>query len=200
MVLRRGVADARARGRGAQGERLQAALFEQGDAGLDQRLLQVAVVIAPFHDISLLGVNVSAVNFWLDGRRLPGIHVDGVKMEVRMDWKRFSGMAGIARHAGLGGADPCAAAAYRWLGAVPRLAIPLLLSVLYSALMLGRIFFTAEGGFGSLADVRALFASDPLLLAGWVHYLAFDLLIGCFVAERMDRGRGAPGRSRPRCW
>jgi hypothetical protein len=73
-----------------------------------------------------------------------------------------------------------------WLGVVPRLAVPLLLSVLYSALMLG-FFFTAEGGFGSLAEVRALFSSDPVLLAGWVHYLAFDLLIGCFLAERMDR-------------
>jgi hypothetical protein len=36
----------------------------------------------------------------------------------------------------------------------------------------------AEGGFGSLADVRALFGNEGLLLAGWVHYLAFDLFVG----------------------
>jgi hypothetical protein len=29
-----------------------------------------------------------------------------------------------------------------------------------------------------LADVRALFSNDFLLLAGWIHYLAFDLFIG----------------------
>lgn len=35
-----------------------------------------------------------------------------------------------------------------------------------------------QGGFGSLAEVGALFSVPGLLLAGWVHYLAFDLLIG----------------------
>ena len=48
-------------------------------------------------------------------------------------------------------------------------------------------FAGAEGGFGSLADVRALFASDWVLLAGWVHYLAFDLMVGGLLATRMDR-------------
>ena len=36
----------------------------------------------------------------------------------------------------------------------------------------------AAGGFGSLAEVARLFESRPLLLAGWVHYLAFDLFVG----------------------
>ncbi len=38
----------------------------------------------------------------------------------------------------------------------------------------------SEGGFGSLEEV-ALFFEDPyLLVAGWVHYLAFDLFIGAW--------------------
>jgi ABA DEFICIENT 4-like len=36
----------------------------------------------------------------------------------------------------------------------------------------------STGGFSSLAGVAALFSNRWLLLAGWLHYLAFDLLIG----------------------
>ena len=39
---------------------------------------------------------------------------------------------------------------------------------------------TAEGGFGSLADVAALFSKPEILLAGWIHYLCFDLFIGAW--------------------
>jgi hypothetical protein len=36
----------------------------------------------------------------------------------------------------------------------------------------------SSGGFSSLDAVATLFADPWLLLAGWLHYLAFDLLIG----------------------
>jgi hypothetical protein len=36
----------------------------------------------------------------------------------------------------------------------------------------------SSGGFATLADVASLFSNRWLLLAGWIHYLAFDLLIG----------------------
>ena len=39
------------------------------------------------------------------------------------------------------------------------------------------------GGFGSIAKVRALFASDAGLVAGWLHYLAFDLFVGAWIAR-----------------
>lgn len=72
------------------------------------------------------------------------------------------------------------------LNAVPQLVIPLGLSALYGALVL-RHFAEAGGDFGSLAGVRQLFSSDWVLLAGWIHYLAFDLAIGAYLAARMDR-------------
>lgn len=75
---------------------------------------------------------------------------------------------------------------YTWLNAVPQLVIPLGLSLLYAALVL-RHFSEPGGGYGSLAEVRQLFTSDWVLLAGWVHYLAFDLAIGAYLAARMDR-------------
>lgn len=55
--------------------------------------------------------------------------------------------------------------------------MPLVLSVGY-LLLIVQHFRGAEGGFGSLADVATLFQKQELLLAGWIHYLAFDLFIG----------------------
>jgi hypothetical protein len=59
------------------------------------------------------------------------------------------------------------------------------LALAYSALVM--VYFARTGGgFGSIAEVRTLFASDPLLLAGWLHYLAFDLFVGIWIAEQAD--------------
>jgi hypothetical protein len=64
--------------------------------------------------------------------------------------------------------------------------IPLLLSLIYLALIL--IFWAgAAGGFGSLGDVAKLFSNPWLLLAGWVHYLAFDLFVGAWIARETAR-------------
>ncbi len=55
--------------------------------------------------------------------------------------------------------------------------LPGLLGVVY--LYLAATYFrSAEGGFGSLAGVASMFANPHVLLAGWVHYLAFDLFVG----------------------
>ena len=55
----------------------------------------------------------------------------------------------------------------------------LALSLVYLVLAVVYLPF-AEGGFGSIGEVRLLFSNDALLLAGWVHYLAFDLLVGAW--------------------
>ena len=54
---------------------------------------------------------------------------------------------------------------------------PLLLALMYLYFIAMNIR-AAEGGFGSLADVATLFQKRELLLAGWIHYLCFDLFIG----------------------
>jgi hypothetical protein len=66
--------------------------------------------------------------------------------------------------------------------------VPMLLSGLYAALLIAAAPHW-QGGFGSLAQVAQLFDVPMILLAGWVHYLAFDLLIGAWIAQRsLDRG------------
>ena len=62
---------------------------------------------------------------------------------------------------------------------VAGLVIPLLLAVGYAGLVLA--FWTrAEGGFDSLANVMRLFTKPEIALAGWIHYLAFDLFVGAW--------------------
>ena len=66
--------------------------------------------------------------------------------------------------------------------------VPLILAIAYTALIVIH-WPSAEGGFGSLEDVERLFTNSWLLLAGWVHYLAFDLAIGSIIARRTaDQG------------
>jgi hypothetical protein len=60
------------------------------------------------------------------------------------------------------------------------------LCLLYAVLAFVYFFRVEDGGFGSIAQVRALFQSDPVLVLGWVHYLAFDLFVGLWIAENAD--------------
>lgn len=68
--------------------------------------------------------------------------------------------------------------------------VPIALSATYAllvALFLGR----SPGGFDSLRGVALLFTNPWMLLAGWIHYLAFDLLMGTWEA-RDAAERGVP--------
>ncbi|WP_018617730.1 ABA4-like family protein [Spirosoma luteum] len=60
--------------------------------------------------------------------------------------------------------------------------IPVVLAVIYVIYLFsgGPLDFAA---FGSLSGVKGLFANggDGVMLAGWVHYLAFDLVAGAFI-------------------
>jgi hypothetical protein len=69
--------------------------------------------------------------------------------------------------------------------------VPALLAIAYILLIAGGWGATEGGGFGSIAEVRALFANDSALAAGWLHYLAFDLFVGAWIA-REGLARGVP--------
>lgn len=74
--------------------------------------------------------------------------------------------------------------------AISAAAIPLLLSLAYAGLVLA-FWWEAPGGFGSLAEVQALFTHPQIALAGWLHYLAFDLFLGAWEV-RTARAEGIP--------
>lgn len=69
-----------------------------------------------------------------------------------------------------------------------RFVVPVLMAVLY-IWALATAPANPDGGFGSLAQVKALFSQDRAVLAGWVHYLAFDIFVGCWeVMDAQQRG------------
>jgi hypothetical protein len=81
----------------------------------------------------------------------------------------------------------------RWVaGLVTSVVVPMLFALVYLVIVVttfGR--GPAGGGFDTLAGVAALFSNPWMLLAGWVHFLAFDLLVGSWEA-RDARERGLP--------
>jgi hypothetical protein len=93
--------------------------------------------------------------------------------------------------------NPAAALAWLVLIVAPRrapivtgLVVPAIFAALYAVLIVAN-WSGAEGGFSTLADVAQLFTNRWLLLAGWVHYLCFDLLVGTWEVQDA-RARGVP--------
>jgi hypothetical protein len=58
--------------------------------------------------------------------------------------------------------------------------LPGILAAGYLALVVANFGRDGAGfsDFNSLSGVKSLFQNDALLLAGWIHYLAFDLFVG----------------------
>jgi Domain of unknown function (DUF4281) len=78
----------------------------------------------------------------------------------------------------------------RWTTTLLPVVMPLLLALVYVVLVAATLPRT-EGGFASLSGVRTLFDDPWALLAGWTHYLAFDLFIGGWEVRDAQR-RGIP--------
>jgi hypothetical protein len=65
--------------------------------------------------------------------------------------------------------------------------IPILLGAAYAGLLSGTT--TTGGGFDSLEAVMRLFDDPTVVLAGWIHYLVFDLFVGAWeVRDGQRRG------------
>jgi hypothetical protein len=73
---------------------------------------------------------------------------------------------------------------------VTAFAVPVLLSLAYTALI-GVWWSRAEGGFATLQELETLFQSKPMLVGGWLHFLAFDLWFGAWIS-REARKEGIP--------
>ncbi len=77
---------------------------------------------------------------------------------------------------------------------VDSFAIPLGLAVVYAVIIVLSFLHPSNtgGNFSSIEGVRALFQSDAALLAGWIHYLAFDLLTGRYIYKQAEKLKANP--------
>ena len=80
----------------------------------------------------------------------------------------------------------------RFRDRLPRLifaiCIPASIAALYTLLIFTH-WAHHTGGFNSLDSVMLLFTDRWLVLAGWIHYLAFDLFVGGWeLADSRQRG------------
>jgi len=62
--------------------------------------------------------------------------------------------------------------------------IPIILSVIYAIYIIQALIAGGMMDFGSLKSVMQLFTVENAVLAGWIHYLAFDLLVGMWIVNQ----------------
>lgn len=82
----------------------------------------------------------------------------------------------------------------RWQGTqilVHSIAMPVLLGAAYVWLVATGAFFgpnvPADAGFTSLAGVMKFFTIPEAVVAGWIHYLVFDLFVGAWISRDAQR-------------
>lgn len=77
---------------------------------------------------------------------------------------------------------------FKWTRIVAAYAVPSGLAIVYLALLVMNPW-PAGSGFATIEQVERLFSSPWFLLAGWVHYLAFDLFVGAWEVRDATRLR-----------
>jgi len=63
----------------------------------------------------------------------------------------------------------------------------LVFAAIYTVIVLATFRPGNPGGFTSLEKVRVLFQQPYALLAGWIHYLAFDLFVGTWIRSDAEK-------------
>ncbi len=62
--------------------------------------------------------------------------------------------------------------------------ILVVLGLIYFVLVLKGIENFSVSDFSTLSNVKQLFSKDEALLAGWIHYLCFDLFVGAYIVRK----------------
>ncbi|MBX2873374.1 MAG: DUF4281 domain-containing protein [Saprospiraceae bacterium] len=72
---------------------------------------------------------------------------------------------------------------WKWTGRIVVGIVVTILSVLYVIMLAEGIESLDFSSFGSLEGVMQLFTEPSAVAMGWIHYLAFDLMVGWFIVN-----------------
>lgn len=76
---------------------------------------------------------------------------------------------------------------WKWTGRFIMGFILVLLALIYTYTIVLTFDPTVMESFSRLDGVMALFSNETAVLAGWIHYLAFDLMVGMFIVSNADK-------------
>jgi len=76
---------------------------------------------------------------------------------------------------------------WKWTGRIIIGFIIVLLALIYLYTIATTFDPSVMESFSRLDGVMALFTNETAVLAGWVHYLAFDLMVGMFIVSNADK-------------
>ncbi|WP_194852519.1 ABA4-like family protein [Nonlabens antarcticus] len=62
--------------------------------------------------------------------------------------------------------------------------IPVVLGIIYAIYLIQALAANGMMDFGSLESIMGLFTTETAVLTGWIHYLAFDLLVGMWMVDQ----------------
>ena len=60
-------------------------------------------------------------------------------------------------------------------------------SLMYAILVLQSLQLGDLESFNSLEGLSTLFGNKTALLVGWIHYLAFDLMVGLYISKNAEK-------------
>ena len=72
---------------------------------------------------------------------------------------------------------------WKWTGRIVVGMSITLLAALYVFFVFQALNMEDMSNFGSLEGVMALFTNEQAVLVGWIHYLAFDLMVGYHITR-----------------
>jgi len=76
---------------------------------------------------------------------------------------------------------------WKWTSRIVVGVVVTILSLTYAFFTLPMFSTEMFNSFGTLAGVMKLFTEPTSVLVGWIHYLAFDLMVGWFIVSDARR-------------
>lgn len=78
---------------------------------------------------------------------------------------------------------------WKWTPRIVLGIVAIILSLFYAFYILQSLSFEDFQSFSSLEGLMTLFGAPEAVLAGWIHYLAFDMIVGYFILTDAQKNK-----------